>query len=54
MTDKRYSLNIICDTAEEREEIQNRLWNLKYRLYERKTSKALLKLLKLNGTEDCE
>ena len=42
--------NIICESKEQREEIQNRLWKLKCRMYEKRTADALLKLLMLADT----
>ena len=40
--------NILCKDKEEREELQNLIWMLKYRMYEKRGSTALLKLLKAN------
>jgi hypothetical protein len=37
--------NILCKDKEEREELQNLIWMLKYRMYEKRGSTALLKLL---------
>ena len=42
--------NIICESKEQREEIKNRLWKLKCRMYEKRTADALLKLLMLADT----
>ena len=42
------AFNILCKDKEEREELQNLIWMLKYRMYESRGSTALLKLLKAN------
>ncbi|MBF0253182.1 MAG: hypothetical protein HQL29_05135 [Candidatus Omnitrophica bacterium] len=45
---RKPALNIICKDEEQRAEIQNRLWKLKCRMYEARSSDALLKLLRLS------